>query len=160
MPNATSKSPAQRQAALGILVTWCAYLLFVWATDWSDFGLTARPENAARWSVTRISTMTAWLLLAFGLLRIRRSPVNWKSFGYAAAACAFSALLVATALGPQGSSYLVLAGSVTFFALASGHLCVTVQKTSIAIIMGLATFIAQFLLDAGLHVFSGVFRFH
>jgi hypothetical protein len=30
--------------------------------------------------------MTAWLLLAFGLLQIRRAPVNWTSFRYAAAA--------------------------------------------------------------------------
>jgi hypothetical protein len=160
MTNAPSKAPAQRPAMLGILVTWCAYLLFVLVTDWSDFGLTARQENATRWSLIRISTMTAWLLLGFGLLQFRRSPVNWTSFRYAAAISAFSAFLVAASLGPQGSNVLVLAGSVAFFALASGHLCITVQKTTLAIIMGLATFIAQFLLDAGLHMFSGVFRFH
>jgi hypothetical protein len=151
MPITPSKSPAQRQAALAILMTWCAYLLFVLVTDWSDFGLSARQEHAVRWSVIRVLTMTAWLLLAFGLLQIRRAPVNWKSF---------SAFLVGTSLWPEGANYLVLAGSVTFFALASGHLCITVQKTPMAIIMGLATFIAQFLLDAGSHTFSGVFRFH
>ena len=70
------------------LLTWCAYVLFALLTRWDDFGARASPDDYVTWTVTRISTVTCWLLLAFLLLRDGQYRSNRDSFIYATASTA------------------------------------------------------------------------
>ena len=139
---------------------WLAYLGFVLVTDWGSFGLTAQPEKFMRWTLVRLATATPWFLLSWFLLSYRQAPVNWKSFLASALATTFVALIALPTLVPGGSNMLAAAGSVLFYSLISGFLCLTVRTTAIATLLGVFLFVLQFFLDAAAHLFSGVFALH
>lgn len=149
-----------RYAAAAILATWCAYVAFALLTGWEDYGLTARAENWQRWTVGRIGTVTAWLVIASVLLRYRRHAVNWRSFVYSAIATSLAAIMVAPTLVSQNANYAILVGSIACYALVSGFLCSTIKKPWIAGVLGMVLFPAQLFVDATTYVLLGVFRIH
>jgi len=150
----------QRNAGLGILLTWCVYIAFALLTDWKDYGLIAQPEGHLRWTITRLSTVSVWLFVAALLLRYRKHPVNWRSFSYSFVATGIIAIVFSSSLITKSANDTVIAGTIVFYALVSGFLCVTVSKPRIAAVLGLLLFAAQFFVNAIAHIFSGVFRFH
>ncbi len=149
-----------RRAALGILATWCAYVAFALLTDWEDYGLTARAEHRQTWIVGRVATVSAWLFLATILLLYRKHSIDWRSFSYAAIATSLSAIVVAPALVSQNANHAVIAGSVVFYALVSGFLCIRLKNPRIAGVLGVILLPAQLFVDASTHVLAGVFRIH
>jgi len=149
----------QRNVGLGILLTWCVYIAFVLLTDWNDYGLAAKPEGHLRWTIIRLSTVSIWLFVAGLLLRYRKHPVNWRSFSYSFLVTGVIAIVISPSLVSRSANDAVIAGTIVFYALVSGFLCVTVRKPTIAAVLGLLLFIAQFFVDATAHIFSGVFRF-
>ena len=150
----------QRNAGLGILLTWCVYIAFALLTDWKDYGLVAQPEGYLRWTITRLSTLSIWLFVAALVLRYRKHPVNWRSFSYSFLATGVIAIVISPSLVSRSVNDAAVAGTIVFYALVSGFLCITVRKQIIAAILGLLLFTAQFFIDAIAHIFSGVFRFH
>jgi hypothetical protein len=150
----------QRNAGLGILLTWCGYIAFALLTDWKDYGLIARSEGHLRWTIARLSTVSIWLFVAALLLRYRKHPVNWRSFSYSFAATGIIAIVVSSSLVAGSVDYTPIAITIVFYALVSGFLCVTVRKPAVAAVLGLILFAAQFFVNATAHVLSGVFRFH
>lgn len=151
---------SQRNVGLGILLTWCLYILFVLLTDWKDYGLSAQAEVYLRWTIIRLSTVSIWLLAAALLIRYRKHPANWRSFIYSFVATSFVAMMISSSLVSGSVNDVVIAGSIVFYALVSGFMCGTVRKPIIAAILSILCFIVQFSVDATAHIFSGVFRFH
>ena len=151
---------SKRNAGLAILLTWCVYIAFALLTDWKDYGLIARPEGHLRWTIARLSTVSIWLFVAALLLRYRKHPVNWRSFSYSFVATGIIAIVVSSSLVAGSVNYTPIAITIVIYALVSGFLCVTVRKPTIAAVLGLLLFTAQFLVNATAHIFSGVFRFH
>ena len=149
----------KRNAGLGILLTCCVYLAFVLLTDFKDYELIPRPGSYLRWTITRLSTVSIWLCVAALLLRYRKHPVNWRSFSYSFLATGVIAVVISPSLVSTSANQAAIAGTIIFYALVSGCLCVTVRKPKIAAIFGLCLFAAQFFVDATAHIFSGVFRF-
>ena len=151
---------SKRNAGLAILLTWCVYIAFALLTDWKDYGLIARPEGHLRWTIARLSTVSIWLFVAALLLRYRKHPVNWRSFSYSFVATGIIAIVVSSSLVAGSVNYTPIAITIVFYALVSGFLCVTVSKPTVAAVLGLLLFTAQFFVNATVHVLSGVFRFH
>jgi len=151
---------SKRNAGLAILLTWCVYIAFALLTDWKDYGLIARPEGHLRWTIARLSTVSIWLFVAALLLRYRKHPVNWRSFSYSFVATGIIAIVVSSSLVAGSVNYTPIAITIVFYALVSGFLCVTVSKPTVAAVLGLLLFTAQFFVNATAHVLSGVFRFH
>lgn len=151
---------SQRNAGLGILLTWCMFITFVLLTDWKDYGLTAKPDCYLRWAIVRLSTVSIWLFVAALLLWYRKHLVNWRSFSYSFVVTGLIAIVVSDSLVSGSVSYTAIAGTIVFYALVSGFLCATVRKPKIAAVLGLFFFATQFFVDAIAHIFSGVFRFH
>ena len=152
---------SHRYALLGILGTWCAYVAFALATNWRHFGLTPTwPVDGWKYTLPRISVMTAWLLVATLILFIRRRahPVNWRSFSYASAATVITFLVFSTYLVVPGANRLAVAGSVGFYGLVSGFSCVTVGKPKVATVVGPLLLCLQLLADLSVLVTSGVLR--
>jgi hypothetical protein len=148
---------------LGILATWCAYIAFALATSWRHFGLTPTwPVDEWRYTLTRISVVTAWLLVATLLLFLHRraQPLNWRSFIFAFAATVIAFLVFSTYLVVPGANLLAVAGAVGFYGLVSGFACITVGKPKIAAVVGPLLLCLQLLADLSLLVTSGVLRFH
>lgn len=154
------ETDSRRNAGLAILLTLGAYIAFAFLTQWKDYGLVAQPEGYLRWTVIRLSSVGTWLVVAALLLRYRRPPVNWRSFSYSFLATGIIAILFSPSVVPANSNYAAIAGTIGFYALASGFLCVTVRKPAIAAGLGLLLFPAQLLVDAIAHIFSGLFRLH
>jgi hypothetical protein len=150
---------SQRNAGLGILLTWCGYIAFALLSDWNDYGLAAKPEYHLRWTIIRLSTVSIWLFLAALLLRYRKHPVNWRSFSYSSIATIIIAKVVSSSLVSGSANDVIIAAAIVFYALVSGFLCLTVKKPAIAVVLGLLLFVAQFFVDATAHIFSGVWRF-
>ena len=151
---------SKRNAGLGILLTWWVYIAFALLTDWKDYGLIAQPEGHLRWTIARLSTVSLWLFVAALLLQYRKHPVNWRSFSYAFVATGIIAIVFSSSLVTKSADNMVIAGTFAFYALVSGFLCVTVRKPTIAAVLGLFLFAAQFFVNATAHILSGVFRFH
>jgi hypothetical protein len=151
---------SQRNAELGILLTWCAYIAFAVLTDLKDYELVARPERHLRWTIIRLSTVTFWLFVASLFIRYRKHPVNWLSFIYSFIATSVIAIVISPSLVSKSINGAIVIGTIAFYALVSGFLCVTLRKPIIAALLGLICFAAQFLIDATAHIFSGVFRFN
>ena len=151
---------SKRNVGLAILLTWCVYIAFALLTDWKDYGLIARPEGYLRWTIARLSTVSIWLFVAALLLRYRKHPVNWRSFSYSFVATGIIAIVVSSSLVAGSVNYAPIAITIVFYALVSGFLCVTVGKPTVAAVLGLLLFTAQFFVNATAHVLSGVFRFH
>jgi hypothetical protein len=149
----------QRNAGLGILLTWCVYIAFALLTDWNDYGLAAKPEDRLRWTIIRLSTFSIWLFVAAFLLGYRKHPVNWRSFLYSFLVTGVIAIVISPSLVSRSANDAAIVGTIVFYALVSGFLCVTVRKPKIAAVLGLLLFAAQFFVDATAHIFSGVFRF-
>jgi hypothetical protein len=150
----------KRNAGRGILLTWCVYIAFVLLTDWNDYGLIAKSEGYLRWTIIRLATLSVWLFVAALLLRYRKHPVNWRSFLYSCIATGIFAIVISSSLVTKSANDVVIAGTIVFYAVVSGFLCVNVRKPKIAAALGLLLFATQFLVDAIAHIFSGVFRFH
>jgi hypothetical protein len=93
------------------------------------------------------------------LLQYRKHPVNWRSFSYSFLVTGVIAIVISPSLVSRSANDAAIAGTIVFYALVSGFLCVTVRKPTIAAVLGLLLFIAQFFVDATAHIFSGVFRF-
>ncbi len=129
-------------------------------TGRGDYGLGAQPEGNLRWALTRLSGVSIWLLVAALLVWFRKHPVNWRSFSYSFVAAGIVAILFAPSLVSGSANYWAIAGTIGFYALVSGFLCMTVRKPAIAAGLGPLLFIAQLLVDAVAHVFSGQFRLH
>ena len=123
---------SQRNAGLGILLTWCVYIAFALLTDWKDYGLIAKPEGYQRWTIARLSTVSIWLFVAALLLRYRKHPVNWRSFSYSFVATGIIAIAVSGSLVSGSANYKAIAGTIVFYALVSGFLCATVRKPKLA----------------------------
>jgi hypothetical protein len=94
------------------------------------------------------------------LLRYRKHPVNWRSFSYSFVATGIIAIVVSPSLVARSANYTPIAITIVFYALVSGFLCVTVRKPTVAAVLGLFLFAAQFFVNATAHILSGVFRFH
>ena len=154
-------SGSQRNALLGILLTWCAYIVFALLTDWEDFGLEPHWHvSYLRYTIARLSATSFWLVFAAFLLRFRRrkQPANWRSFSYAFAATGISSLLLLRGIADPAANFAAIAGSVLFYALVSGFLCVTVSNPRIAAALGLTLFVLQIIGDMFVLLFTGVFR--
>ena len=155
-------SGSQRYALLGILLTWCVYIAFALLTDWENFGLEPHwPVSYLRFIIARLSATGFWLILAalLILLRHRKQPVNWRSFSYAFVATGVASVLLLLVVAGQTADFAAIAGSVLFYALVSGFLCVTVRNPRIAAALGLTLFVLQFVGDMFVQLFTGVFRF-
>ena len=152
-----------RMALLGVLATWCLYVVFALSTDWEDFGLTPTwPVDSMKYLVARVSIATLWVVVAAVLLRLRlRShPVNLRSFSYSFASAAVTCLAVSKYLVVEGANPVAIAGSVLFYALMSGFLSATVGKPRVAAVLGPLLVTVQLLADGFVHMFTGAFRFH
>jgi hypothetical protein len=149
----------QRNANLGILLTWCLYIAFALLTHWNDYGLAAKPEHHLRWTIIRLSTFSIWLFLAALLLRYRKQPVNWRSFSYSSIATIIIAKVFSSSLVSRSANDVIIPGAIVFYAMVSGFLCVSIKKPKIAAVLGLVLFVTQFFVDATAHIFSGVWRF-
>ena len=149
---------SKRNVGLGILLTWCVYIGFALLTDWNDYGMDANPQHHLRWTIIRLSTFSFWLFLAALLLRYRRHPVNWRSFLFSFLVTGIIAIVISPSLVLSSANEAVIAGTIVFYALVSGSLCITARKPTIAAPLGLLLFAAQFFLDAIAHISSGVFR--
>jgi hypothetical protein len=150
-------------ATLGALATWCAYIAFALVTSWQHFGLTPTwPANESKYTIARIGVMTGWLLVAALLLflRHRAHPVNWRSFSYAFAGTAITYLLFSSYLVVSGANHLAIAGSLVFYGLVSGFFFLTIDKPSVAAVMGAGLLALQLLIDLLLAMASGVLRIH
>lgn len=143
---------------LGILLTWCLYIAFALLTDWNDYGLAAKPEHHLRWTIIRLSTFSIWLFVAAFLLRYRKHPVNWRSFSCSFFVTGVIAIVISPSLVLSSANEAAIAGTIVFYALVSGFLCITVRKPTIAAVLGLLLFAGQFFADAIAHISSGVFR--
>ena len=153
---------SQRNAVLGILLTWCAYIAFALVTDWEDFGLEPHwPVSYLRYTIARLSATGFWLILAALLiiLRHRKQPVNWRSYSYAFASTGIASLLLSFVIVGQAAEFAAIAGSVFFYALVSGFLCITVRSPRAAGVLGPALFVLQSVGDIFVQLFTGVFRF-
>ena len=146
---------SHRNAGLGILLTWCVYIVFALLTDWKDYGLVAQPEGFLRWTIPRLSTVSIWLFMAALLLRYRKHPVSWRSFSYSFVATGVIAIVISPLLVSRSVNDAAIAGTIVFYALVSGFLCVTARKPTIAAGLGLLLFTAQFFVDAIAHIFGG-----
>jgi hypothetical protein len=93
-------------------------------------------------------------------LRYRKHPVNWRSFSYSFVATGIIASVLSSSLVTKDANDTVIAGTIVYYGLVSGFLCVTVRKPIIAAVLGLLLFTAQFFVNAIAHILSGVFRFH
>ena len=155
-------SGSQRNALPGILLTWCAYIVFALLTDWEDYGLEPHWRvSYLRYTIARLSATSFWLIFAafLILLRYRKHPVNWRSFSYAFAATGIASLLLLLGITDPAANFAAIAGSVCFYAVVSGFLCVTVSNPRIAAALGLTLFVLQFVGDMFVQLFTGVFRF-
>jgi hypothetical protein len=151
---------ARQKAGLGMLLAWCLYVAFALSTDWGDYALVGQPGRYARWIVTRLSTMSFWLSVAALLLWYRKHPVNWRSFCYSFAVTGVIAVLISFSLVSGKANEAVVVGSIAFYAVVSGFLCVTVRKSAVATVVAFPVLGAQLFVDTVAHMFSGVFRLH
>jgi len=149
---------SKRNVCLGILLTWCVYVAFALLTDWTDYGLEAKPQHHLRWTIIRLSTFSIWLFVAALLLRYRKHPLNWRSFLFSFLVTGIIAIVISPSLVTRSANEAAIAGTIVFYALVSGFLCITVRKPTIAAPLSLLLFAAQFFLDAIAHISSGVFR--
>jgi len=152
---------SKRNAGLGILLTLCGYVAFVFLTDCGDYGLNEpRLEAYWRWIFLRLGTASFWLFLAAFLLWYRKHLANLRSFLSSFIATGIPAALVFGHFVPKGDKYLfAIAGAIVFYAVFSGLVCMSIRKPRIATLFGLALFPVQVLVDATAQIFSGVFRF-
>ena len=66
-----------RNALLGILLTWCAYIAFALATDWGDFGLEPYwPVSLLKYTIARLSVTSLWLIFAIPTCWFRPYPMD------------------------------------------------------------------------------------
>ncbi len=155
-------SKSQRIAVLGVLLTWCAYIVFALWTDWEDFGLEPHwPVSYLRYTIARVSATSVWFLIAALLIffRHRRQPVNWRSFSYAFAATGIASFLLLRFIADPAANLAVIAGSACVYALVSGFLCLAVGNPRIAAALGPILFVLQLVGDMFVQMFTGVFRF-
>jgi hypothetical protein len=66
--------------------------------------------------------------------------------------------VISPSLVLSSANEAAIAGTIVFYALVSGFLCITVRKPTIAAVLGLLLFAGQFFADAIAHISSGVFR--
>jgi len=154
----TTFPPQFAWAGLGI--TWVAYVAFVFVTRVENFGLAIEAESLWIWFGMRIATVSFWLAIAATVLYARRLDPNWSSFLHAALATALLAVLLTPTLTSARASLPVIGGSILFYALVSGLVCITFKTPPIAAMLGLLLFPGQLLLDTAAHVLSGIFPLH
>lgn len=153
---------SRRNAVLGVLLTWCAYIVFVLLTNWEDFGLEPHWRvSYLRYTIARLSATSFWFILAAILLilRHRKHPVDWRSFSYAFATTGIASLLLLRGIADPAANLSVIAGSAFVYGLVSGFLCITVSNPKTAAALGLALFILHLTGDMFVQLFTGVFRF-
>ncbi len=144
----------------GLGLTWLGYVAFVFVTRVENFGVVIPAENTWIWLGMRILTTSFWLGIAATVLYARRLDPNWSSFLHAALATALLAILMAPTLVSDKASLLVISGSILFYSLVSGLVCITFKTPPIAALFGILLFPGQLLLDTAAHVLSGIFPAH
>jgi hypothetical protein len=163
-PGSAQVSIDRPRAGFGILLVAAVYIAFALATQWEDYGLdygpSARSEANVRWVLIRLSTASVWLLAAALLLWYSRRPVDWRSFSSSFIAAGIVAIVLASSIASGAPNRWAVAGSIVFYALVSGFLCVTIRKPAVAAGLGALFFMAQCFVDAAAHVFVGGFRLH
>ena len=151
---------SRRCVWLAMTLLFCIYVVFVVFTHPSSFGLTLRSDGHAIWVAVRLLTFGLWLVLAALLLGLRRSPVAWRSFGYAFLATCALAVAVASSLVSAAANPVAVTGTIGMYASAAGFVCITIARPLLALTIGALLFPAQLLLDATAHFLSGQFRLH
>jgi hypothetical protein len=154
----TDLDPKIAWPALGL--TWVAYVVFVFLTRLSDFGLTIQADTIWLWMLLRVVTVSFWLGIAVTILYARRHPANWNSFLHAFFATGLVAFLLSPTLASESANLMAIIGSIIFYSLVSGMVCFTIVRPPIAALLGLLLFPGQLLVDMAVHVLSGLFRLH
>jgi len=150
---------APRHAWLGLGATWIAYLAFVGVTREASFGLAMQAADLWLWRGMRVLTVSSWLAVAAAILYARKLEPDWNSFLHAALATALLACLLAPSLSSAHARPSVV-GSILFYALISGLVCLTFKRPPVAAFIGLLLFPGQLFLDTAVHILSGAFPLH
>jgi len=161
-PSFVARPPdgGRRLATRAIALAWAAYVAFAFATRWTDYGLVAPRDGFLAWTMLRIATVSAWLLVALWLVRRSERPVRWRGFFVSFTGAGVAALAVAPSLVPAVADRAAIAGTLAFYALVSGFLGLRVRKPALAAGLGALIFVAQLGVDGAAQVFSGQYRLH
>jgi len=161
-PSFATRPPdgGRRLATRAIALAWLGYVAFAFATRWTDYGLVAPRDGLLAWTLLRIATVSAWLLLALWLVRRSARPARWRGFAVAFTGAGVAALAVAPSLVSALADRAAVAGTLAFYALVSGFLGVRVRKPALAAGLGALLFVAQLGVDGAVQVFSGQYRLH
>ena len=147
----------QKDALVATGLTAVGFVLLVVSTTSPDYGLILMQQDRLVWSLTRVLPALCWISLA-GVLILIRGAVVWTS---AACACAISLIVssvVASFGAPFGFSFMPMMASVTYYALTTGLLCVTIRNPIAAGVLAPVLLVAQVLTDILAHLTTGVLQ--
>lgn len=148
----------QRDALIVTGMLAVGFALLVATTASHEYGILLMKSDRLTWSVTRIIPVLGWLSLA-GLLVIVRSAVVWASAAAAAAVTFLAALAFILVTTPPDVQAQAILASLSYYALISGMLCLTIRNAVVAAFAGPALLILQVFADVAAHLLTGVIRF-
>lgn len=147
----------QKDALAAIGLTALGFILLVVTTTSHEYGLMLAGNDRLVWSVTRMLPALGWISLA-GVLVLFRDTISWAS--------AATAFLVTLAVGSSVAVFGVSAGidalsvmsTVSYYALISALLCLTIKSRARAAVAGPFLLALQVLTDIAAHVGAGVLQ--
>lgn len=147
----------QKDALVIVALTAAGFALLVASTSSKDYGLVLIQKDQLVWSLARTVPALCWISLA-GLLVLSREAVVWTSAVAAITASLITGCTVAVLGAPIGLDAVSLMSTVSYYALISGLICLTVRSPILAGIVGPILLVLQVLTDVIAHLGMGLIQ--
>jgi hypothetical protein len=147
----------QKDALVALGLAAVGFVLLVASTTSADYGLILVQKDRLIWSATRVLPALCWFSIA-GILVLIRGTVIWTS-----AACAFGVSLLAGSVvssfgAPFGFSFMPMMASISYYALTTALLCLTIRNSVAACFFAPVLLLLQVLTDVLAHLVTGVLQ--
>jgi len=145
----------QKDALVALGLTALGFVILVVTTASHEYGLILMRDDRLIWSLTRIVPALAWISLA-GVLVLFRNTITWKSAAAAFMVTLVIASTVAVAGAPLGVNAVSVMSTVSYYALTSALLCVTIRSAVLASFVAPVFLVLQVITDILAHLGTGV----
>ena len=147
----------QKDALVALGLAAIGFVLLVVSTTSPDYGLLLMQQDRFIWSATRVIPALGWLSIA-GILVLVRGAVIWTSAASALAISLLAGSVVASFGAPFGFSFMPMMASISYYALTTALLCLTIRNPVAAGILAPVLLILQVLTDVLAHLVTGVLQ--